>query len=114
LTELRSQVQHRWGLSVDDTGAVVDQGQLEGAAAQGRGAMAAPVLGTDSVASQQGPVAVAAVPGTIEELLSVAHPLSAQAGLAAFSARSGEDIGAAARCLSMAQPVELGGQVGLG
>jgi hypothetical protein len=113
LTELRSQVQHRWGLSVDDTGAVVDQ--LEGATApQGQGAVAAPVLGTDSVASQQGPVAVAAVPGTIEELLSVAHPLSAQADLAAFSARSGEDIGAAARCLSMAQPVELGGQVGLG
>jgi hypothetical protein len=115
LEELRSQVQLRWGLSVDDVGAAVDQRQPEGATApQGQGAVAAPVLGTDNVASQHGPVAVAAVPGTIEELLSVAHPLSAQADLAAFSARSGDDIGAAARRLPMAQPVELGGQVGLG
>ena len=130
LDEMKHQVAERWGVSLDEGGAVVELARPGVGAATGTAAgtgeealstapdgaasptSAAP--GSASVLPGAFPPSVI-VPDTIEALLSAAHPRSAAQDLAAaVAAQPGDDPSAPARRLAMAQRVERSGEVGRG
>ena len=130
LDKMKHQVAERWGVSLDEGGAVVELAQPGvGAAtgtAVGAGEEALPVApdgvakptravpGSGSVLPGASPPPLV-VPDTIEALLSAAHPRSAARDLAAaVAAQPGDNLGAPARRLAMAQRVERAGEAGLG
>jgi hypothetical protein len=131
LDEMKHQVAERWGVSLDEGGAVVElarpsvgaaAGTLAGAgeealwvAPNGAPNPTSAVLGSGNVAQPGASPAPVVVPDTIEALLSAAHPRSvAQDLAAAVTAQPGDDPSAPARRLAMAQRVERSGEVGRG
>jgi len=130
LDKMKHQVAERWGVSLDEGGAVVELAQpgvgtATGTAAgtgeealpaapEGVGSPTSAVPGSARVLPGASPAPVV-VPDTIEALLSAAHPRSAAQDLAAaVAAQPGDDLSAPARRLARAQLVERDGEAGLG
>ncbi|HXR21634.1 MAG TPA: hypothetical protein VN786_03670 [Acidimicrobiales bacterium] len=130
LDEMKHQVAERWGVSLDQGGAVVELAQPSVGAATGTAAgtgeealsvapdgaanPASAVPGNGTVLPGASPPLVV-VPDTIEALLSEAHPRSAAQDLAAaVAAQPGDDPSAPARRLAIAQRAQRAGEAGLG
>ena len=123
LEVLKRQVYERWGLGVDQDGTVVDHGGKEPSLKRSASSVSAPV-GQQAPAARMGAAIDSAsdarttaspvLPGTIEALLSSAHPLGPGEDLVAALAERGGDASAEVRRLATAQAVEVGADTGLG